>query len=147
MPTNTLPIFTANCTTDPSEPQYVVSYPFEGRTYVVGFDSFNVLLHVLTSYKDADDNYLPGEIINRIVDFAEESMEWHQPAYPLGVSYVGDAACDVACNCDACIAERHFEEVWDLRKDNARLWWWFQGAKTAIGLLLATVALLIWRER
>jgi hypothetical protein len=53
--------------------------------------------------------------------------------------------CDEDCNCDACIAERHFEEVWDLRVDNARLWWQFQGAKTVIGVSFVVIALLLWR--
>jgi hypothetical protein len=56
-------------------------------------------------------------------------------------------ACDEDCNCDACVAERHFDETWDLRIDNARLWWEFQGAKTVIGLLLTTIAFLIWRTK
>lgn len=83
MATNTLPTFRAHSPASPLEPQFVVSYPYEGATYVVGFDSFNDLLNKLTSYKDADDNYLEGEIINRIVDFSEESMEWSEPTYPL----------------------------------------------------------------
>jgi len=92
MATNTLPTFRAHLQASPLEPQFVVSYPHEGSTYVVGFDSFNDLLHKLTSYRNADGDYLDGEIINRIVDFSEESLEWSQPEYPL--MQPADAACD-----------------------------------------------------
>lgn len=112
MATNTLPTFRAHTPTSPMEPQFVVIYPHEGSTYVVGFDSFNDLLHKLTSYKDADDNYLDGEIINRIVDFSEESLEWN------GRPPVAEAVVDSEpCRCDACTKGHNALLIARLRSD------------------------------
>jgi hypothetical protein len=114
--------------------------PFIVAYHSVGFEAFAI------RYLEGQED-LARESIARYARNPDYAFSWNDaasmgeqiPAAPLG--------CDVDCNCDACIAERHFEEVWDLRIDNARLWWWFQGAKTAIGLLLATVALLICRSK
>lgn len=78
------------------EPQFVVSYPYEGVTHVVGFSTLNELIQIVVDYKDRRKRPLPSDLINLIVDFAEESMEWNdqQPTYPLGVVYVGEAVCD-----------------------------------------------------
>jgi hypothetical protein len=92
------------------------------------------------------DDSVEQAVIDEVMD-SLDATDWGElPVYPLGVSYVGDAACNADCNCDACIAERHFEEVWDLRIDNARLWWQFQGAKTVIGVSFVVIALLLWKS-
>ena len=53
--------------------------------------------------------------------------------------------CDEDCNCDACVAERHFGEVWNLRSHNERLEFRSEGFKVMLGVSFAVIALLIWR--
>lgn len=105
----------------------------------------NVGCHVfMVRYRDGQED-LARESIYRFARNPELAFSWADassmgeqiPATPL--------ACDPECNCDACIAERHFDEVWALRIDNARLWFDLETAKSIIGLSFAAIALLIWR--
>lgn len=106
--------------------------------HAVGFEAYIVL------YRDGQED-LARESIYRFARNPDLAFSWADasamaeqiPATPL--------ACDPECNCDACIAERHFDEVWALRIDNARLWFDLETAKSVIGLSFAAIALLIWR--
>lgn len=77
MATNTLPVFTANSPTAPWEPTFTVSYPHEGTVYVVGFSSIYELTNLLVG------ECCEGRLVEQIIDFAEESLEWQQKEYPL----------------------------------------------------------------
>jgi hypothetical protein len=130
MPTNTLPTFQANTGIE-GEPAFVVSYPHEGTTYVVGFDSFMDLLHVVTSYQDEYDRPLDGALINLIVDFAEESLEWN------ATPPVAEAVCD----CEP-LYDRHREAV-IIARTVCEFWKsLFSWSLLANGVLLC---LVLWR--
>lgn len=152
MATTAIPTFQAISGVE-GEPQFVVSYPHGGVIYVVGFDSFMDLLNIVASYKDRFNRPLPSDLINMIVDFAEESMEWNdqQHTYPLGVTYVGEAVCDFAPpDYDPQTVafdqtDRHRELIEELRRTNDRLWFRSEGFKVMLGVSFAVIALLIWR--
>lgn len=125
MPTETLPLFTAY-TGDPGAPAYMVSFPFEGTKYVVGFDDLNDLMNVLVA------NCLEGRLIEAIIDFAETSLEWNA-APP-----VAEAAADFEASFDrfresAIIVSRAYCEMWK------SLFGW---SLLANGVLLC---LVVWR--
>lgn len=88
MAINTLPVFTANSPSAPWEPAFTVSYPHDGIVYVAGFSSIYELTNLLVA------ECIEGRLVEQIIDFAEESLEWHQPEYPLGVTFIGEAVSD-----------------------------------------------------
>lgn len=107
--------------------------------------------HALVGWHNYIVRYRPGQ-----EDLARESI-YRMARNPELAFSLADAAtmgeqipdtpltCDVDCNCDACIAERHFDEVWALRMYSYRLWFDLETAKSVIGLSFAAIALLIWR--
>ncbi len=86
----TLPTFQASVE---GEPTYLVRYPHEGVTHVVGFDTLNELIQIVVDYQDEWKRPLPTDLINLIVDFAEESMEWNER--PPVTEAVTDCSCDL----------------------------------------------------
>jgi hypothetical protein len=84
MATQTIPTFTANCRDD--DPAFVITYPHEDAIYVVGFDSLDDLMNSLVG------ECLDGRLIELIIDFAEESLEWNSRPP------VAEAVCD----CELC---------------------------------------------
>ncbi len=122
MATDTLPTFWAEQVTE-GEPQFVVSYPYEGVKYVVGFSSFMDLLHVVTSYKNRWNEPLDGRLINLIVDFAEESLEWN--ARPPVAEAVSDEPC----------GDQQLAELRSDLRSQGRLVVWGVVAAVVIGLL------------
>lgn len=119
------------------EPQFVVSYPYEGVTHVVGFSTLNELIQIVVDYKDRRKRPLPSDLINLIVDFAEESMEWNdqQPTYPLGVVYVGEAVCDFGEPTDCDDSLLISRQMSDLRSVVMAQWWCVAVAMVVIGVV------------
>lgn len=110
MATDTLPTFQASVE---GEPTYLVRYPHEGVTHVVGFDTLNELIQIVVDYRDEWKRPLPTDLINLIVDFAEESMEWNDR--PPVAEAVTDCSCqDCQCGINARLCEPSEPPAWQL---------------------------------
>src|SRR5690606_28794542 len=84
-----------------------------GVTHVVGFDTLNELIQIVVDYKDSDGEHLPTDVINLIVDFAEESMEWNER--PPVAEAVTDCDCqDCQCGINARLCEPVEPPTWQL---------------------------------
>ena len=123
MALDTLPSFSAAPPAFPWEPKFFVRYPFQGVEYCVGFDSFDDVLNAVTSKKDHYGEYLPTDVVNLIVDFAEESLEWN--ARPP----VAEAVTDEPCG------DQQLAEIRSDLRSQGRLVVWGVVAAVVIGLL------------